>query len=245
MAYHVRLQYYEGPLALLVDLIESQELDIWNIPIARITQQYLGYLASLEEKNLEVGGEFLVMAATLLAIKARMLLPQEQPDDEVTAAEEEEDPREELVRRLIEYRQFREAGRMLAQRLQARGVVVGRGSPAPPGSVRYVNPVGDTVAKDLARALQNILEAAAEPEPTIRIPANNVSLEERVDQIMQAVHRSGLVPFHSLCKKGDRRYIVVTFLAVLELIRQGAAVASQSDVFGPITVQSKEESASS
>lgn len=238
MDYHVRLQFYEGPLALLVHLIESQELDIWNIPIAHITEQYLGYLANMEELNLEVGGEFLLMAATLLAIKARMLLPPDPNDDDelAVALEEEEDPRDELVRRLIEYRQFREAGRALAERLQARGVVAGRGSPPPPGTIRYINPIGRAVVGDLLRAYQQVLESDAEPETAFRLPTGNISLEDRVDQVLRAVRNSGLVRFESLCKRRDRRFVVVTFLAVLELIRQGVASAAQNDTFGPILI---------
>lgn len=240
VAYHVRLPYYEGPLALLVHLIESQELDIWNIPIAEITDQYLSYLATMEELNLEIGGEFLVMAATLLAIKAHMLLPREEPFDDDLPDEEIEDPRDELVRRLLEYRQFREAGRELARRLEDRGVVAGRGTPPPPGSVRYTNPVGKATVQDLARALQRLLEAGTEPKP-LPLPRYAVSVEDRVVQVLQAFERQKRLSFQSLCKRGDRRYLVVTFLAVLELIRQGAAVAVQESTFGPITLERAEE----
>lgn len=246
MEYHIRLQLYEGPLALLVDLIEAREIDIWNIPIAEITEQYLAYLATMEELNLEIGGEFIVMAATLLAIKARMLLPQEDPVDDLDWAEDEaEDPRAELVRRLLEYRQFRDAGRALGERLNERGIVAGRGAPAPPGTVRYVNPVGKATVMDLARAYQRLLESLEASEPKVPLPQTTVTLEERVEQVLDAVRRSGLVPFDTLCRKKDRRFVVVTFLAVLELVRQGAARALQSNVFGPIMIQAQEEQVSS
>lgn len=243
MAYHVRLDFYEGPLALLVHLIESQQLDIWNIPIARITEQYLGYLAAMEELNLEIGGEFLVMAATLLAIKAHMLLPQETPTDEIDLWDDEhEDPRDELVRRLLEYRQFREAGRKLAKVLDARGVVAGRGAPPPPGTVRYANPIGDATANDLAKTLQRLLEMPTEPRP-LPLPRYTVTLEERVEQMLRLFERQKRISFAKLCKEGDRRFTVVTFLAVLELIRQGAAHATQPEIFGPITIERAEDGA--
>lgn len=242
MAYHVRLDFYEGPLALLVHLIESQELDIWNIPIAQITEQYLGYLAAMEELNLEIGGEFLVMAATLLAIKAQMLLPQEDPAeyDDAWDEEGEADPRHELVQRLLEYRQFREAARQLASLLDSRGVVAGRGSPPPPGTVRYTNPVGDATVEDLAHVYARLLDEsnAAKPLP---LPRYTVTLEERVEQVLRLFKRQKRFSFSALCKGGDRRFTVVTFLAVLELIRTGVARATQPEIFGPITIESMED----
>lgn len=241
MSYHVRLDFYEGPLALLVHLIESQELDIWNIPIAEITDQYLGYLAAMEELNLEIGGEFLVMAATLLAIKAQMLLPQEQSLDLDDGWEEEHyDPREELVQRLLEYRQFREAARNLAEHLAARGVVACRGTPPPPGSVRYTNPVGKATVQDLATALTRLLDDSSGPKP-LPLPRYTVTLEERVEQVLRLFKRKKRVSFASLCKRGDRRFTVVTFLAILELIRKGAASATQPEIFGPITIERVED----
>lgn len=244
MAYHVRLEFYEGPLALLVHLIESQELDIWNIPIATITDQYLSYLATMEELNLEIGGEFLVMAATLLAIKAHMLLPRDEYEDDAGIYEDDpEDPRDELIRRLLEYRQFREAGRMLSQRLDERGVVAGRGAPPPPGSVRFANPVGKLTSSDLAKAMQRLLEAEVESKP-LPLPRYAISVEDRVEQVLKVFERQKKVSFMALCERGDRRFTVVTFLAVLELIRKGAAIALQTDTFGPITIESREDSAS-
>lgn len=242
MVYHVRLEFYEGPLALLVHLIESQELDIWNIPIAQITEQYLAYLAAMEELNLEIGGEFLVMAATLLAIKAHMLLPQETSPEDFDDGWEEEpvDPREELVQRLLEYRQFREAARGLAKLLDARGIVAGRGTPPPPGSVRYTNPVGKATVDDLAEALAKLLDPTKEPRP-LPLPRYTVSLEERVEQVLDLFKRKKRFSFASLCKGGDRRFTVVTFLAVLELIRKGAASVTQPEIFGPITIERVED----
>lgn len=240
VTYHVRLPYYEGPLALLVHLIESQELDIWNIPIAQITDQYLAYLAAMEELNLEIGGEFLVMAATLLAIKAHMLLPREEPTDEAPPEEPEEDPRDELVRRLLEYRKFREAGRYLAERLGARGIVAGRGAPPPPGTVRYADPAGNATVADLVRAYQRVLEAGKEAQP-LPLPRYTVTVEDRVEEILRLFRRQKRVCFLSLCKPGDRRHVVVTFLAILELVRQGVAVVQQEGLFGPITLERVEE----
>lgn len=236
----MRVPYYEGPLALLVHLIESQQLDVRNIPIARITDQYLQYLASMEEMNLDIGGEFLVMAATLLAIKARMLLPKEDEQNE-PANEEEEDPREQLVQRLLEYRKFRRAGIALSKRLEKRGVVAGRGMPAKRGTIRFTNPVGRATLHDVAAAYRAVLAAEERSEPDFHLPTQTVSIEERTQHVMRAVQSSGLVSFDTLCNTTNRRVIIVTFMAVLELIRQGVATVMQSDTFAPIVVQKNEE----
>lgn len=242
MSYHVRVPYYEGPLALLVDLIESQHLDVRNIPIAQITEQYLRYLASMEEMNLNIGGEFLVMAATLIAIKARMLLPKEEKhDDEADGSEEEEDPREQLVQRLLEYRKFRWAGIELRKRLEKRGIIAGRGMPAKRGTIRFTQPVGKATIHDVAAAYKAVLAADEDSDPDFHLPEQTVSIEERTQHVMQAVQSSGFISFDALCSTKNRRVIIVTFMAVLELIRQGFATVMQSDTFAPIVVRKSEE----
>lgn len=236
MSYRVRLQVYEGPLELLVHLIESQEIDIWDIPVAHITDQYLDYLATLRELNLEVGGEFLVMAATLLAIKARMLLPESDAEEAAAALDEEEDPREELIRRLVEYRRFRRAGRALDDHLKGRGVVAGRGSPPQRGQVVYTHPIGSVTLFDLVRAFRQVLEAQArEPRPFVHPAVREITVEERFVEVLRIFHERSSVSLYDLFSSTkSRSYIVVTFLAVLEVLRRGIAVANQPDPFGPI-----------
>lgn len=232
----VRLRQYEGPLDLLVDLIESQEFDIWDIPIAQITDQYLAYLARMEEARLEIGSEFLVMAATLLAIKARMLLP--PPPSASPEVEEADDPRRVLALRLAEYQRFRRAAAGLDALLVKRGVVAGRGAPPPRGRTLYANPVGKATVADLVEAYVRLLEAARSQSPAWRLPEATVTVEERATQLLTQLERQLRVSFSSLVSKGaSRRLVIVTFLAMLEVVRQGLAVMMQAAPFEPIWLE--------
>ncbi len=238
--YHVRLPQYEGPLELLVHLIESQQFDIWDIPISRITDQYMAYLAQMDQLNLDIGGEFIVMAATLLAIKARMLMPKPPREEDAAHDEEPIDPREILARKLAEYKKFRKAAHALDALLAERGIVAGRGCPPPPGRVRYEPPAGKATLNDLARAYRQAIEALQAKAPEIVRPAPvEITVEERSEQLMERIRKELRVQFDALfgSEKHSRRYIVITFLAVLELVRHGFIVAEQNEPFGPIWLE--------
>ena len=235
MAYTVRLEQFEGPLDLLLQLIEKQEIDIHDIPIAKITEQYLAHLEQMRRMDLDVTSEFIVLAAQLIDIKARMLLPPE-PDPEAEEPEEP-DPREALVRRLLEYRQFKEAARYLSELAETYG---GRY----PRLVEAVAPLaGDlkglegVTLDDLVRAFATILAALRET-PEVVVRPEEVTVPEKMEAILGLLAAtSGPVTFRA-CFSGQasRMEVVVTFLALLELIRLGRVRVRQDRTFGEIVL---------
>ncbi len=214
--YVVRLDAFEGPLDLLLHLIQKNEVDIFNIPIAVITQQYLETLKMMKVLNLEIAGEYLLMAATLLHIKSKMLLP--TSSEEGDGEEEGEDPRAELVRRLLEYQKYKEAANQLERRpMLHRDVFVRLVLPEeePEGEERIeVNLFG------LIDAFREVL-GRAKPETFHEVVLERVTVEERVRDILaflRAENRS--VAFHRLFpEQASRQMIIVTFLAILELVK--------------------------
>jgi segregation and condensation protein A len=224
----VRLEKFEGPLDLLLHLIQREEIDIRDIPIARITEQFLHYLEMMRLLDLEVSGEFLVMAATLMRIKAHTLLPVEEPLEG-----EEADPREELVRRLLEYRQFKEAAGTLREREEKRSLLYERGM-LPTDEERGPLPLGPVTLFDLLDALDRVLA---------RLPGAGVfemerpvfDLEEKMALLAGLVREAGRLPFDTvLAECTSRAEVIVSFLAVLELLRTGRLAVVQDEPFGPI-----------
>jgi segregation and condensation protein A len=213
--YTVRLEAFEGPLDLLLHLIRKNELDIMDIPIALITEQYLEYMKLMKELNLDVAGDYLLMASTLLHIKSRMLLP-------ATVEEEEEggeDPRAELVRRLLEYQKFKDAAGELDRRpLKGRDIFV-RAVPPDPQEPREEGKM-EVSLFDLLEALRQVL-ARVRPEAVHEVMLEPVTVEERVREILSLLQREKRsIAFHSLFQERvSRRMIVVTFLAILELVK--------------------------
>jgi segregation and condensation protein A len=226
----VRLEVYEGPLDLLLHLIQTQEIDITDIPISLITEQYLEYLASMEEMNLEIGGEFIVMAATLLSIKARMLLP--RPVFQEEAAAIDEDPREELVRLLVEYSKFRNAALQFDQVFKARGILAPRGGKP---SIKVIYQLESQDPKNLRQAFREVLESAKTEE--VYLPVD-WDLSKRIEELMTLIESQGRFIFHKLLSP-DRRLVIVSFLAILEILRRGLAHGEQNQAFGPITIDRK------
>jgi segregation and condensation protein A len=212
--YTVRLGIFEGPLDLLLHLIHKNQLDIMNIPIALITEQYLEYLKLMKELNLDVAGEYLLMASTLLHIKSKMLLPTSQEGEE----EEEEDPRAELVRRLLEYQKYKEAAQGLERRpLLDRDVFIRSISP------EKEEPVPEELEVnlfELLEAFRKLLERA-KIESFHEVMLDHLSVEERVQEIVSLLQRERRsLAFHLLFPEGSsRRMIIVTFLAILELVK--------------------------
>jgi len=234
-AYHVRLSAFEGPLDLLVHLIRKNEVNICDIPIVLITEQYLEYIRLMEELNLDVAGEFLVMASTLIHIKSRMLLPRPDPaqDDEPA-----EDPREALVRRLLEHQKFKEAAGLLHDRETLRGAQFTRGD----GSV--ASAAGDPYEPELEvdlfsllTAFRGVLERASRRPPMV-LPPNQISMEDRIHQLLERLSETEACGFEDLFDDGDgsRAFMIVTFLALLEMIRLKLIRVFQSGGFGPIRV---------
>ncbi|MGQ0811624.1 MAG: segregation and condensation protein A [Nitrospiraceae bacterium] len=233
LAYQVRLEKFEGPLDLLLHLIRKNEINVYDIPVALIARQYLDYLNAMKSLNLTVAGEFLVMAATLLQIKSRMLLPADEMADE---EEEGPDPREELVRRLLEYRQYKEAARQFdTQERMWRDIFAREEAPTP--SVRSdENLLEDVTLFDLVDALQGVIGRLPEKRVMEIIP-DNLTVRDRMNAILEALEGKDSVTFVSLFEDQCHRLVViVTFLALLELIRIRVARVFQPETFGPILV---------
>ncbi len=226
----VRIPVFEGPLDLLLYLIRRDKLDIYDIPIGHITEQYLGMLGVLKVLDLEVAGDFLVMAASLMRLKARMLLPT-WPEGE----EEDEDPRTELVRQLLEYRQFKEAARRLQDREEVRRRWYGRGfvpvveSDLPP----ELEPVSHFA---LIEVMKDVLSRVGE-EFFYEVELEDVTLEEKVALILDELEARGRALFLDMISRHPRRmHVVVTFMAILELSKQGRVAVAQEAAFGQIWI---------
>ena len=225
----VELDRFSGPIELLLHLIREQDIDIFDIPIAQVTKQFLDAIEGVERLGIDRAGEFLEMAATLIRIKSQMLMPR-RTDEEG----ELEDPRAELVRRLLEYEHFREvAGRLQdaegdRTRHFARGYV-------PPLPKRPVSEAPLEVTwEQIHAALLVMGERIRKPDPH-RVEQRAIPLEEKVDLIVQTLERIARVEFRQLVAPyGDRRHGVVTFLAGLELARQRALLLRQRDLFAPL-----------
>lgn len=237
--YHVELEIYEGPLELLYRLVEQQKIDIWDIPIARITEQYLAYLETLKQLNIDIAAEFIVMAARLLHIKARMLLPKDPEQGD----EEDEDPRLDLATSLFEYKLFKEAAHELARMAEGRWGLYPRPEAfrPKPGRIEYKDPAGGIGIADLARAFQRILEGYKPPKE-IPVPRAKVDVAVRVAELRQFFARKKRVRFERLFhRSASRPEVIATFLALLELVRQGLVIARQEGPFAPIMVEVREQ----
>ncbi len=232
MAVNVQLKIYEGPLDLLLHLIRKNELSIVDIPIASITEQYLAALELMQGLNLDLSGEYLVMAATLLHIKSRTLLPPEEEEGEDD--DEPLDSREALVRRLLEYERFKDAARELAERdVLNRDVFVRQARSAPVTEVSFEQ----LSVFDLVSALQQVLERF--PGPSVhRVVQETASVRERMTHILDTLQRRSSVEFRELFDAARSRLdVVATFLALLELIRIRAVHAVQKERLGPIVME--------
>ncbi len=232
-AYHVRLEMFEGPLDLLLHLIKKNEINIYDIPIALIAAQYLQYLDAVRSLNLSVAGEFLVMAATLLKIKSKLLLP---TDDREQDDEDGPDPREELVRRLLEYKQFKEAARELDGRERLWRDVFGK-EPAPVSGEPALPMTLDSLTLfDLVDALQGVI-ARLPQESVLEIMPEHLTVRDRMNVILERLEGEESVAFLSLFE-GERQkaVVIVTFLALLELVRIKVIRVYQTEMFGSILV---------
>jgi segregation and condensation protein A len=228
-AYPVHLENFD----LLLHLIKKHELNIYDIPIALITAQYLEYLNLMEELNLDVAGEFLVMAATLIHIKSRLLLPRPAPEQE----DAEEDPREALVRRLIEHQKFKAAAEMLHEKETVRSAQWMR----PDGAVSKI--AGEKEEPELEVDLFSLITAfravvqRAKQRPTVVMPGEQIPIEARIDQLLDRLSETDACGFEDLFFDiGSRGDMIVTFLALLEMIRLKLVRVFQSGAFGEIRI---------
>ncbi len=231
MSYHVKLDIFEGPMDLLLHLIRKHELDIYDIPISLITQQYLEYLELMKSLDIEVAGEFLVMASTLTHIKSRMLLPpSENPDDE----DEGIDPRAELVQRLLEYKRFKDAALSLEQKEHLWSQVYTRPPVAAPDDYADDEPLlFDFHIFDLLSALRDVLSRA--PDSRFEITPESVSITEKIAYILELLESRDSILFTDLfTETATKLQVIATFLALLELIKTRVVRALQVEQFGAI-----------
>lgn len=233
--YRIKLDAFEGPMDLLIHLIEKNKIDIYDIPIAVVTEQYLAYLDQFKEFNIEVASEFLVMAATLLQIKSRILLPKMKPAAQ--EAEEEIDPRQELVERLIEYRKFKEVSETLHQLADEQAKFFVR---SPQKLDLHYAPLERMEIRILAAAFQTVLEA--NQSHTALVSKEEFSIQDKMVDIMRLVskRREGIWFQRAFNRAGSRAEMIVTFLALLELIKLREVTIEQQHSFAPIYIKKRE-----
>jgi segregation and condensation protein A len=231
--YPVRLENFEGPLDLLLHLIKKHEINVYDIPIALITRQYLDYLELMHELDLEIAGEFLVMAATLIHVKSRMLLPRPAPEQE----DPQEDPREVLVQRLLEHQRYKAAAELLHERETVRSAQWSR------PDERVATIAGEDYEPELEVDLFSLLSAfkavvdRARQRPTVVVPGERISIEQRIAQLLGRLSETEACGFEELfADTATKADLVVTFLALLEMIRLKLVRVFQAGPFGAIRV---------
>ncbi|MDP0499656.1 MAG: segregation/condensation protein A [Verrucomicrobiota bacterium JB022] len=239
----IRLSAFEGPLDLLLFLIRRQEIDIYDIPIEQVTRQYLAVLRATEERQLEVAGEFFVMAATLMQIKSRMLLPPEQHvDEEDPSSEDDEiDPRWELVQQLLEYRRFKDAAADLAKLVNNAQTLVDRHIVEEPVPLSEL-PLAPTDHVELWNTFNRVLRRLAEKVNVGEIEDESVTVAERMEAMLDRLERQEHFTFTELLGEQERpsvMFVVATFLALLELTRLKRISLEQHDNFGDILCQKR------
>ena len=233
-ALEVFLEAFEGPLDLLLYLIRRQNLDILDIDVAQITEQYMRYVELMDAMQFELAAEYLLMAAMLAEIKSRMLLPRSSENEE-----EEEDPRANLVRRLQEYERFKKAAEDL-ETLPRLERELWQASAAPP-DLHLERPLPEVDMREILMALGEVLRRA-EMYTSHQIQMESLSTRERMSQVLETLKAGGFVPFISLFRPEEGRLgVVVTFLALMELMKESLVELVQTEAFGPIHIKAKTE----
>lgn len=241
-----KIPEFEGPLDLLLHLIEKNKFNIFDIPIVEITEQYLAYLNSMQEENLDVMSEFLVMAATLIRIKAKMLLPEEKEE------EVEEDPRAELVRRLLEYKMYKYASYELKDMELDALQVYYKDATIPKEVLMYkeeIDPamvIGDTTLAQLSAIFSQVMRRTVDRVDPIRskfgtIQKEEVRIEDKMEEIRASMKGLKGINFRTLLEaQATRINVIVTFMAILELMKVGDIAIRQESLFGDIIIDSLE-----
>lgn len=238
-SYQVKIDAFEGPLDLLLHLINRYEIDIYDIPVSKITEQYVAYIHTMQKLELDVASEYLVMAATLLAMKSKMLLPKQEIEIEEDIYEE--DPREELMRRLIEYRKYKQAADQLKSRELDKNQIYTR-PPTPlddfQNNAKSITEQGDVSVYDMLSAMQKLFQRKEWEKPLeTRIQRQEIPIQERMEEILSHVRnaQSG-VQFFDLFPYRSRSHIVVTFLAILELMKNRQVTCKQKNHFDNLII---------
>jgi segregation and condensation protein A len=236
----VKLAVFEGPLDLLLHLIQQLEIDIYDIPIAEVTNQYLSYLHTMQSLQLEVAGEYLVMAATLMALKSQMLLPKQEIEF-AEFTDYEEDPRDDLVNQLLEYRKFKYAAGVLAEKEAERSQLFTKEATNLTDYLEEPVLLPDKFNKiDLFLAIHELLEKKRQQQPlTTTVESDEITIEESLVYLRGRLARLSNgeeLLFESLFVQNTRQGVVTTFLALLELIKKGEATIRQADNFQAIQI---------
>ena len=247
MGISVKLQQFEGPLDLLLHLIDKNKVDIFDIPIVEITNQYMEYLHAMETEDMSVMSEFLVMAATLLDIKARMLLPKE-----VNEEGEEEDPRQELVERLLEYKMYKYMSYELRDRQMDAEHMLYREQSLPKEVLQYKPPInlddilGDLDLKKLNAIFQDVMKRSEDRMDPVRskfgqVEKEEVDLDQTIAYVEKYISRHHKCNFRSLLnKQKSKMRVVITFLTILEMMKTGKIEVEQDEIFGDILITAKQ-----
>ena len=239
MSYKVKLEMFEGPLDLLLHLIKKEEIEICDISISKITEQYLEYLEIMKLLDLSIAGEFLVMAATLMHIKSKMLLPQPETEEEL----EEEDPRAELVKKLLEYKTFKEAAGELYQKETRQRDYFARGVSIPSADLEKDKEEDYFEASmfDLITAFTKVMKEI--PKKLFHeVIKDEFTVEEKIHDIFHLLVKTPILSFSALFNKArSKMEIIATFLALLELIRLKEIIVKQSKTFGDIVIERNKE----
>ena len=236
MNYGFKINDFEGPLDLLLHLIKVNEMDIMNIQIEKITDQYVEYINSLEKMNIEVASEYLVMASELIHIKSKLLLPNETIESE---DEEEINSKEELINRLLEYDAYKKISNILEEKNENRSLIYTK---LPENINNYIDdkPIEQNgEIDDLVNAFKLFLERNKKNKPLkTKVTVNEISISKRCNDIRNVLKSNKKVSFFKLFEYNSKDYIVVTFLAILEMCKNKELTISQDDTFGDIVVES-------
>ena len=233
---NININNFDGPLDLLLHLIKVNEMDIMDIKIEEITKQYIDYINSMESLNIEVASEYLVMASELIEIKSRLLLPKEKLDDD---SEEEVDPREELARRLLEYDAYKKLSSILEEKNEVRSFIYTKVPESSSNYIEETNYNGEGNINDLVEAFKLYLNRKKKNKPLKRkVAINEVSVSSRCIEIRNVLKKKKKVSFFSLFESDEKEYIVATFLAILEMAKNGELNIKQKKNFSDITLES-------
>ncbi|EUJ32911.1 segregation and condensation protein A [Listeria floridensis FSL S10-1187] len=242
MEMKLKVEAFEGPLDLLLHLIGKLEVDIYDIPVAEITEQYMEYIHKMQILELDVASEYLVMAATLLAIKSKMLLPKQELEEDFDEFDPDLDPRDELVIRLMEYKRYKEAARELKDKENERGFYF---SKAPMDLSEYEEdaPRGelDVSLNDMLGAFNKLLRRKKLNKPLhTRITTQEISIDARMDEVMARLERAETkIKFDELFEEHTKEELVVTFLALLELMKRELVAVEQESSFAELYVKGR------
>ena len=238
---NIKINEFEGPLDLLLHLIKENKMDIMNIEVEKITEQYINYLNEQEKMNLEIASEYLVMASELLELKSKLLLP--NPKQEEDSTEEEADPREELVNRLLEYQAYKEITKVLKEKEELRKEIYTK---SPENIKQYVEEdtklSSDITLDDLVEAFKKYLERKKESKPLkTKVTTNEISVSSRRLEIKSILKEKPRVSFFELFPVFNKEYIVATFLAILEMAKNKELEITQERNFDDIICEVRDE----